>query len=176
MFTQLIRGNIVANNNITGYVTDTIFNKVISIIGTSYDSRTINYHAGYPQETDNNEEGMFNNLPLVFMESAKRSPVQQYEQGGDREYEYRLFVHIIAGGLDDDSQNELMKLDLGDRLFFGFDDKTYHYHNSTNGKVEGIYNTNIIERDRIITNNADTYGKHHAEFVITAKVLRNNNN
>lgn len=166
----------ITNSNTTGNLIESIWDTLKSILGSSYinanlGNKTITYKIGFPRLN----EGYKDELPIVFLNYRRRLTPVQYEQGGRRTYGHLLNIHVIAGGYNNELQNELMKQDLLDKIIYGFDNKDFNYIISDTQTVEGRYSTLANEVARIITDDSDSFERHHGVIEINAniKVLNN---
>ena len=148
---------------------ESIENKLQSVLGTTYTHPTLGnitltyVSGGYPADLKEYK----NSLPLIILDHQNRPRPVQRDIGGARTYTDLIYIHVIAGGLGDDTANERMKLDLTDKILFGFDLKTFTFTNYDSNAAEGIYHTEIQEVPRISTDQVSVFEQHHSEMLMT---------
>ena len=158
----------VSATNYTSSLITSIYNKLITIVGTTYThatlgAKTIKYVSPYPPDVT----AYKSKLPIIILERANRRPPEQFELGGRRKYTDIFYIDIIAGGYDDENSNSAMKNYLVDKIIFGFDLKRYNLTNQTTKIVEGEYQSTCHEIHRIPSERSSIYERHHSRIAIS---------
>ena len=160
---------MITTSGYTSNLMESIDNKLQSIVGTTYNHPTLGsvsityVSGGYPADLTMYKD----NLPLIILDRQNRPKPSQRDIGGTRTYTDLMYIHVIAGGLGDDTANAWMKLDLTDKILFGFDIKTYTFTNYDTNAPEGIYHTEIQEVPRISADQTSVFETHHSEMLMT---------
>jgi len=166
---------MISQGNYTSNLTESIYNKLKTIVGATYShatlgTRDVTFVAGYPPDIT----AYVSSLPIIILDRAHRQIPVQFEQGGNRKYTDIFHVDIIAGGFDNAPANEYMKNSLVDKVIFGFDLKRNNLTNIQTSAVEGQYQSTCYEMTRIPSSRVSVYETHHAQIVISVWTTINN--
>jgi hypothetical protein len=159
---------MISQLNYTSNLTETIYNKVKDIVGSSYThpslgSKTITYIGAYPPDIT-----IYKNLlPIIIIDRSNRNTPAPLEQGGRRKYSDTFYIDIIAGGYNDEFANAFMKNAIVDLIVFGFDEKRYDLMDYATNTVQGQYQANCREIPRVPTSSSSIYEMHHAQIALS---------
>ena len=167
---------MITITNYKSNLTESIYNKLVQIVGTTFTSNLgtlpIKYVSGYPTDITVYQ----NNLPLIILDNGVRQRSGSFEQGGRRRYDELFYIYVIAGGYNDEIMNEFMKNSLVDKILFGFDEREYPFTNYDTNAIEGIYHINSTEVYRIPPSLFSIYEAHKSQLALSVwTVLKTGN-
>ena len=167
---------MISKINYTSNLVESIYNKVVNIVGTVYTNSSlgnlnIKYVKGYPPDIEIYKDS----LPVVIIGNPIKQRPEQFEQGGDRKYTDNLYIEIIAGGYYDDLANEFLKNYLVDSILFGFDQKVFNLTNYDTNTIEGRINVTCTEVSRQSADKISVYERHHSTMMLNMWTTINNN-
>jgi hypothetical protein len=166
---------MISQTNFTSNLTESIYNKLVTIVGTTFThstlgAKTITYVGGYPPDIT----AYKSLLPIIILDRSERMQPRQYEVGGRRLYTDNYYIDVIAGGYSDDIANAYMKNAIIDLIVFGFDLKRYDYTNYDQNVVQGQYQTTCREIPRVPSSQSSVYERHHAQILLTTTAVLSN--
>ena len=159
----------ISTNNFKSNLTESIYNQIKTLVGTTYTNNigtvNITYISGYPTDITVYK----NDLPLIILDRGIRQRQGAYEQGGRRRYDENYNIYVIAGGYKNESVNEFMKNSLTDKILFGFDSRVFNFTNYDTMAVEGTYFTNSNEVFRLPPTMFSVYEAHKSQILLNVQ-------
>lgn len=160
----------ITQDNYTSNLIHSFYDRLKTIVGTtvtisSY-TKTITYLVGWPPDLLKYKD----NLPLIIIKHLDSPITKLIEMGGASDVFDNIVVSVIAGGLENESQNEFMKFALTDKIRFGFDDTTFNFKNIQDSEaVEGTIDTRVQTITRPRRDEINVFENHHSELLIQLK-------
>lgn len=163
----------ITKPNFTSNLDQSLYDQIVSVVGTtySYGSRPvkdIKVIVGYPSDFKKYKD----DLPLIVVQRLGKPTKTQGEIGGRRVMMTSYYIHVFAGGYNNEKHNEFMKNGITDLIDFGFDMKPFDFKNYDNSPAitEGIIHPEVVVLDTSRRDKISVFENHHSILSVQLSV------